>query len=329
MLNMTLPPNISLVTGATGFVGRSLCNLLKSRGGVVRGPFLPHEHPESLVVGVVPHACEPLGQKTSWANALTGVDTVYHLAARVHILRETAVDPLSEFYKVNTEGTRMLALQAAEAGVRRFVFMSTIGVNGSSSGNGVFKEESVPNPHNPYAHSKFAAEEALRQIAIETGLEVVIIRAPLVYGPGNPGNFFSLLKLIKKGIPLPLASVMNRRSLIYVGNLVDALLTCAEHPQAVGNLYLVSDGEDVSTPELIRRVASALSVDAKLIDLPVSLIRLGGKIIGKSTTVNSLIESLAIDSSKIRKELLWMPPYTMENGLHETAKWFLSQENTH
>ena len=265
---------------------------------------------------------DPLGPDTPWCHALTGVDTVIHLAARVHVMLENAEDPLQEFRLVNTEGTARLAREAAKAGVKRFLFMSTIGVNGDNSGNTPYTESSLPHPHNHYSISKYEAEQVLHQISSETGMEVVILRAPLVYGPGNPGNFLSLLRIISKGIPLPLSSIKNKRSLIYVGNLVDALATCTTHPAAAGQTYLVSDGEDVSTPELIRRTASALDVPARLFPMPPSLMHLAGKLTGKSAAVNRLTGSLTVDSSKIRQELGWKPPFTMEEGLKETAEWF-------
>lgn len=311
-----------LVTGATGFVGRFLCYRLLAQGLRVRGTLLTSENPSSLVNGVEPVRVEPLGADTPWCDALTGVNTVIHLAARVHIMRESSTDPLQEFRKVNLHGTERLALQAAKAGVGRFEFMSTIGINGDNSGAKSYAESDQPHPHNSYSVSKYEAELALKEISKQTGMEVVILRAPLVYGPGNPGNFLSLLRVISKGIPLPLASVTNKRSLIYVGNLVDALATCAVHPEAAGKTYLVSDGEDVSTPELIQRTAKELGEPARLFPFPISLMRLAGKLTGKSGAVNRLAGSLTVDSSKIRRELRWVPPFTMEEGLRETAGWF-------
>src|SRR6266702_319253 len=311
-----------LVTGATGFVGRFLCYRLLAQGLRVRGTLLTSENPSSLVNGVEPVRVEPLGADTPWCDALTGVNTVIHLAARVHIMRESSTDPLQEFRKVNLHGTERLALQAAKAGVGRFEFMSTIGINGDNSGAKSYAESDQPHPHNSYFVSKYEAELALKEISKQTGMEVVILRAPLVYGPGNPGNFLSLLRVISKGIPLPLASVTNKRSLIYVGNLVDALATCAVHPEAAGKTYLVSDGEDVSTPELIQRTAKELGEPARLFPFPISLMRLAGKLTGKSGAVNRLAGSLTVDSSKIRRGLSWVPPFTMEEGLRETAGWF-------
>lgn len=314
-----------LVTGATGFVGRTLCSRLIADRWYVRGTLLESKSFSSLVEGVEPALIEPIGIDTPWNLALKGVDIIIHLAARVHVMHEIATDPLLQFRKVNLHGTERLARQAAQAGVKRFVFMSTIGVNGDNSGDRSYTEGDVPHPHNPYSVSKYEAELALRQISIETGMEVVIIRAPLVYGAGNPGNFLSLLRIVSKSIPLPLASIKNRRSLIYVGNLVDALAVCATHPAAAGKTYLVSDGEDVSTPELIRRTARALGVPARIFPVPVFLMKLTGMLTGKSGAVNRLTGSLTVDSEKIRQELGWKLPFTMEEGLRETAGWFKSK----
>lgn len=311
-----------LITGATGFVGSALIKRLLRENVRLTATVLPGEHPAHMHPSVGQVSVEPLSESCNYIAALQDVDVVIHLAARVHIMRETATDPLEEFRRVNLHGTERLARQAAQAGVRRFVFMSTIGVNGHNSGDKSYKEGDVPHPHNPYSTSKYEAELALQRISQETGIEVVIIRAPLVFGPGNPGNFLSLLRIVSKGIPLPLASIINRRSLIYVGNLVDTLAICATHPAAIGKTFLVSDGEDVSTPELIRRTSAALGVPVRLFPVPVSLMQLAGRLTGKSGAINQLTGSLAVDSSRIRQELEWKPPFTMEEGLSETARWF-------
>lgn len=312
----------TLVTGATGFVGSTLIKRFLRENVRLTAAVLAGEDAEHLHVAVERVTVEPLSESCDYTTALQDVDIVMHLAARVHIMQETTTNPLQEFRKVNLHGTERLARQAAQAGVKRLVFMSTIGVNGDNSGDKPYTVGDVPHPHNPYSVSKYEAELALRQISIETGMEIVIIRAPLVYGPGNPGNFQSLLRIVSKGIPLPLASVANKRSLIYVGNLVDALAACATHPAAAGKTYLVSDGKDVSTPELIRRTAAALGVPARLFPLPASLMHLAGTVTGKSAAVNRLLGSLTVDSSAIRHELGWKPPFTMSEGLSETAAWF-------
>jgi nucleoside-diphosphate-sugar epimerase len=311
-----------LITGVNGFVGRSLCENMLDRSWRVCGSVRSAKDAAALPTGVEAVEIQSIGPDTNWSNALIGMDTVVHLAARVHVMRETDADPLAAFRHVNVAGTERLALMAAEAGVRRFVFLSSVGVNGNVTHDRPFKEEDEPHPQNHYALSKLEAEQALKEIASETGMELVIIRSPLVYGRGNPGNFLRLLNLVDKGLPLPLASVSNSRSLIYLGNLVDAIVTCINHPKAAGQTYLVSDGEDASTPELIREVAYALDKPARLLPFPASLMRLAGRLTGKSEAVDRLLGSLVVDSSKIRRELGWKPPYTMEEGLRETGEWF-------
>ena len=310
-----------LVTGATGFVGRYLCSRLLKENFRVRGTLLKSEYASALISGVEPVTVKPLAADTAWGHALAGVETIIHLAARVHIMDDPSADPLAEFRKVNVEGTAHLAGEAARAKVKRFVFISSIKVNGEEN-SASYSPESPVNPSDPYGVSKWEAEQALRKIETETGLEVVIVRPTLVYGPGVKANFLNMMKIINRGFPLPLASISNKRSLIYIGNLVDALATCATHPSAAGQTFLVSDGEDVSTPELIRRTASALGVPARLFPVPSSIMHLAGKLTGKSAAVNRLTGSLTVDGTKIRQELGWKPPFTMEEGLAETAIWF-------
>jgi len=312
-----------LITGATGFIGRTFSMKSLKEGLQVRGTLLPNEPISSLIPGVEPVIIESVGPTTPWKHALEDIGIVFHLAARVHVIHETSPDPLKEFRLTNTAGTICLANQAAAAGVKRFVFMSTIGVNGNTVENRAFNENDEPAPHNAYSFSKFEAEIGLREISEKTGMEVVIVRAPLVYGPGNPGNFLSLLRIIARGFPLPLASVCNLRSFLYVENLADALICCLTHPNAAGKMFLVSDGEDVSTPDLIKRVAAALGRPARLFHFPPGLMLTTGLILGKSSAVGQLIGSLLVDSSKIRRELTWVPPFTMEEGLLKTADWFM------
>ncbi len=307
-----------LVTGANGFVGKALCGALFEQGYAVRGAVRSAktivETCERVVVG-------DFDEQTDWENALAGMDVVIHLAARVHVMHDTSIDPLAEFRQVNVAGTENLARQAARAGVKRFVYVSSIKVNGEATeGAAKFSESDVPNPQDPYGVSKFEAEEALHRVAVETGLEVVIVRPPLVYGAGVKGNFAQMLKVLAKGIPLPLASVHNRRSLVYVGNLVDALILCATHHVAVGQTYLVSDGEDISTPDLLRQLGVAMGHPARLIPCPQALLRLGGRMTGKADQIERLLGSLQVDSGKIRRELGWMPPYTVSRGLQVTAE---------
>jgi nucleoside-diphosphate-sugar epimerase len=306
-----------LITGASGFVGRALCAELLARGygvrAAVRNAALAPEHTAVSVVGEI-------DGETRWGDALNGIDVVIHLAARVHVMRDIATDPLEEFRKVNVEGTESLARQAAKAGVKRLVYVSSIKVNGEATvAEGRFSETDAPNPQDPYGVSKWEAEQALHQVAKETGMEVVILRPPLVYGEGVKGNFAQMMKVLEAGIPLPLASVKNRRSLIHVGNLVDALILCATHPKAANQTYLASDGEDISTPDLLRQLGAAMVHPARLFPCPVFLLELAGMLVGKSDQVGRLLGSLQIDSSKMRRELGWVPPYTLVAGLRRTS----------
>jgi nucleoside-diphosphate-sugar epimerase len=258
---------------------------------------------------------------TDWSTALQGVDVVIHLAARVHVMTDAADDPITEFRLVNTAGTEHLARCAAASGVKRFVYVSSIKVNGeATSGNARFTEQDQPNPQDAYGVSKWEAEQVLHRVAAETGLEVVIVRPPLVYGAGVKGNFAQMLRVVALGFPLPFAGVKNKRDLVYVGNLVDALITCAMHPAAAGNTYLVSDGEAVSTPDLLRGLAKALGVSSRVFALPIGLLKLAGALFGKADQVERLVGSLQVDSSKIRRELGWVPPFSVHDELTATVK---------
>jgi len=308
-----------LVTGANGFVGRALCSILLLNGEQVRGTV---REVNSLPEGVAAVKIKSLCIDTDWNSALKGVDVVVHLAARVHVMEEKDADPLGAFREVNVAGTERLARMSAVAGVRRFIFLSSIGVNGSVTHQLPFSEKDDPHPHNHYSLSKLEAEQVLHRIASESGMELVVIRSPLVYGPGNPGNILRLLTLADKGWPLPLASVNNSRSLIYLGNLVDAIMTCITHPDAAGETFLVSDGQDISTSDLLRLLASAMGKKPRLIPFPVTLLKVIGRLLGKSDEIERLTGSLLIDSSNIRSVLGWKPPFSMEVGIRETIKWY-------
>ena len=313
----------SLITGATGFVGQATCRKLLACGWNVSGTIRPALHDMSeLPPGVAPCSVDSLGPGTDWRRALSGIDVIVHLAARVHIMKEIAEDSLKEFRQVNTHATERLARMAAQTGVRRLVFLSTIKVNGENTGNQAFTEADTPDPQDAYALSKWEAEQALKRVAAETGLEVVILRSPLVYGPGVKGNFLRLLQAVDSGIPLPLAGARNHRSLIYLGNLVDAITTCMTHPQAAGKTYLVSDGEDVSTVELISRLAQAIGKPSRLWLFPPVLMRFLGKLIGKSDEVAKLFGSLQADTTLIQRELGWRAPFSMNQGVLETGLWY-------
>jgi nucleoside-diphosphate-sugar epimerase len=310
-----------LVTGANGFVGQALCTESLGRGFAVRAAVRSAESTvedtsETVVVGAIDGA-------TDWNEALRDVDVVIHLAARVHVMHDEAADPLAEFLTVNLHGTANLARQAARAGVRRLVYVSSIKVNGEqTTGTGAFAESDPADPQDPYAASKWAAEQELHRIAAETGLEVVVVRPPLVYGAGVKGNFISMLDALAKGMPLPLASVHNLRSLIYVGNLVDALIACALHPGAAGQTYVVSDGEDISTPELLRRLGEAMGRSARLFPCPPAALKVVGRLTGRSGQIERLLGALRVDGGKIRSDLSWTPPYTLQQGLQATAAWY-------
>ena len=307
-----------MISGAGGFVGRALCAELFRRGqsvsAAVRSDKSSIKNTEVIIVGAI-------DSETKWADALCDVDVVIHLAARVHVMREKAADPLAEFLQVNLHGTSNLARQAACFGVKRFVYVSSIKVNGEqTSATQSFTELDEPSPQDFYSISKWQAEQALWRIAQETGLEIVVVRPPLVYGPGVKGNFAQMLAVIAKRFPLPLASVYNRRSLIYVENLVDALIVCATHPVAAGQTYLVCDGEDISTPDLLRQLGDAMGCPAHMLPFPPSWLRMLGKLSGKSEQVERLLGSLQVDSGKIRRDLNWFPPYTLQQGLQATAE---------
>lgn len=312
--------NRLLVTGASGFVGQHLCAEATRRGlhvlGAVRSAC-------ELPAGVEPVITGAIDGETDWAAALCGADAVIHLAARVHVMKESAAEPLAEFFKVNLHGTANLAAQAARAGVKRFVYVSSIKVNGEATHNGCkISEADAPAPQDPYGISKWEAEQALHRIAGGTGLEIVIVRPPLVYGANVKGNIVQMLKMLAKRLPLPLASAHNQRSLVYVENLVDGLIACATLPAAAGKTYLISDGEDVSTPELLQRLGAAMGCPAHLFPCPHALLKFAGRLAGKSAAVERLFGSLQVDSSKIRRELDWVPPYTLQQGLQATAEWY-------
>jgi nucleoside-diphosphate-sugar epimerase len=254
-------------------------------------------------------------------EALQGVQVVVHLAARVHVMVDEASNPLQEFQRVNVDWTERLAARAAAQGVLRFVYLSSVKVNGEQTVV-PFTEQDPPKPQDPYGVSKWEAEQALVRVSTQTGMETVVVRSPLVYGPGVRGNFLQLLNILQRGIPLPLASIRNQRSLVYLGNLVDALARCIQDPRAAGRTYLVRDGEDLSTPELVRRLSVAMGSRVCLWPCPTSFLYLMGQVAGKRGMIDRLVGSLQVNSSKIQTELDWHPPFTVDAGLLETATWF-------
>jgi nucleoside-diphosphate-sugar epimerase len=303
------------VTGADGFVGRALCSLLEAHGVSVRRlQRASGGDKRAFAVG-------DIGPDTDWSAALQGIHDVVHLAARVHVMRDTTGDPLAEYRRVNVEGTRTLARAAVTAGVARLVFLSSIKVNGEST-RLPFTEDDAPAPQDSYGVSKWEAEQALTQVARGSAMQWVILRPPLLYGPGVAANFLRLMHAVARGLPLPLATIDNRRSLLYLGNLVDAIRVCLSEPGAGDRLFLLSDGDDVSSAQLVRRLAAALQVRARLLRVPVAWLRMAGSIIGKSAAVERLVGSLQVDSSRFRAALGWSPPFSLEQGLAETARWY-------
>lgn len=304
-----------LVTGANGFIGRALVSRLANEGWEVKAAVRrPSGFLSESVVG-------DLGARTDWGNALQGCRAVVHLAARVHVMHDTANDPLIEFRAANVDGTLNLARQAARAGIKRFVFLSSIKVNGEqATAAQPFTADAPPAPEDAYGLSKLEAESGLREICADSGMEFVVIRPPLVYGPGVGGNLKALMRWVQRGIPLPLGAVNNRRSLIALDNLTDLIATCLARSAAANQVYLAADGEDVSTTELLRRIANAYGRTPRLLPVPTWWLVRCAAILGKTSTADRLLGSLVVDSSKTREVLGWYPVVSMEEQLRRMAE---------
>lgn len=306
-----------LITGATGFIGNNLCSAALSQNhlirAVVRSSSNTHQLSPEIELIPIESITSPIP-----VTALQGIDTIIHLAARAHILNDRADNPEAEFFKVNTQVTIDLAKAAISAGVKQFIFISSIGAMTTLSEE-VLTETSPCNPDTPYGRSKLKAEEGLIELAQDSPMSWTIIRPTLVYGAGNPGNMKRLLKLIDTGILLPFGAIDNRRSFTYVGNLVDAIITCIDNPAAKNQTFLISDGEDLSTPELIRRLAKYTNKSVTLPPIPPQLLTLLGKITGQTPAIDRLLGSLIVDSSHIQTTLNWKPPFTVDEGLRETV----------
>ena len=311
-----------LVTGATGFVGGAVCPALRAAGHTVRavvrreGATVPGATEQAVV--------SDIGPDTDWQAALRGVDAVVHLAARVHQIGESGAAAATAHRRVNAEGSRRLAEAAATAGVRRFLFMSSIKVNGETSPGRPYTEADTPRPEDDYGKTKWAAERALAEIAAHTALEAVVLRPPLVHGPGATGNMRSLLRLCASGLPLPFGAVTNRRSLIGLGNLADAVVTALLHPRAAGQTYLLRDGEDLSVAELVRRLRHAMGRPPRLVRVPASLLRAGLAAVGRGAMAVRLLDTLTLDDARIREDLAWSPPRSVDSELAAMAGWYLS-----
>lgn len=297
-----------LLTGASGFVGNYLLNQLSDYDVTL---ILRHNN----VVGYK-HRIADLNESIDLSDALNGIDVVIHCAARAHIMNDNSLSPLDEYRKLNVNATINLARQASSAGVKRFIYLSSIKVNGESTfHNKPFKFDDKPNPEDPYGVSKLEAELGLKKIASEQGMELVIIRPPLVYGPGVKGNFEYLLKSTMKRWPLPLGKISNKRSLVSIQNLVGLIVTCVEHPKAANQSFLVSDDEDLSTPELVRKLGTAAQRPVRMINIPVGFMKYCFRLFGKEGVVDRLNGSLQVDISHTKKVLDWEPRYTVDECL--------------
>jgi len=315
-----------LITGGFGFVGSALCAKLNQKF-----PLRISTRNKSDINGYdnLEIFQASLTTDQDWSLGLTDISIIVHCAARVHIMNDKANDPLLEFRAVNVDGLLNLARQAAKSGVKRFIFLSSIKVNGESTVLGYpFTADQIPAPVDYYGVSKYEAEIGLRKLSLETEMEIVIIRAPLVYGPGVKANFLSMIKWLQRGVPLPLGSIIkNRRSFVYLDNLIDLIVICLHHHAAANQTLLVSDDEDISTALLFQRMASALKKSSKLIPVPIILIILGAKLFGRPDISCRLCDSLQVDISKTKELLSWSPPVSLEEGLSRTADHFLKMQS--
>jgi nucleoside-diphosphate-sugar epimerase len=313
-----------LVTGANGFVGQNLCPVLLDAGHEVIAA-IRHDTAPELPAAVKCINVGSLTLGTYWRDALKGVDAIVHLVARTHVMDETEANPEMAYRQLNVEAMRRLATEASLLGVKRFVFLSSIKVNGEQTDGAAFTGGDAPAPEDAYGRTKRDAEIELIRGTEGTRTETCILRAPLVYGPGVKGNFLKLLSAIAAGNTLPLGMIDNRRSLVYVGNLSSAIATALTHPDAAGQTYLVSDGEDLSTTGLVRRIAQALGTAPRLLPIPATLLRLAGRLTGRGPAISRLTESLQVESTPLCQDLNWQPPFSVDQGLEQTATWYKSR----
>ncbi len=319
-----------LVTGAGGFVGRAACTALAEKGHTVIAATRHGDTPDGAAEGrATGDLAELAGDPSSMDRLLGQTDAVLHLAARVHVMKDRSADPAAQYRRMNVDVTRHLAQAALRSGVGRFVFLSSIKVNGETTGGQPFTEDDPPAPEDPYGQSKWEAEQALAEVAAKDGLEVAVLRPPLIYGPGVGANFLSLLRLCDTSLPVPLGGITeNRRSLLYVGNLADAIAAALTHKAAAGQTFLVCDGPPVSTAELVDQLQRALGRPARQIPVPPGLLHALLACAGRSAAADRLVGSLEIDSSRIQRVLGWRAPWTLQAGLTATAAWYLRQAST-
>ena len=310
-----------LITGATGFIATPLIRALREQGHILSGT-TRKTGVFSGTNGIPLHKVPEISENTDWSNIISGAEVVIHLAARVHIMKDQSRNPIEAFRRVNTLGTKSLALQAANAGIKRFIFLSTVKVAGETSPIDGFKESGPISPNDPYSISKYEAEQELLKIAQSSSMEVVIIRPPLVHGPNVKGNFLSLLKLAKKNYPLPLNSINNKRSLIFVDNLTDAIAKAVEHPKAANKIFFLSDEENLSTTELINKISTAFGSKARIFNVPQKYLDLFGKITGNTEIVKRLTQTLTVNSTRIKSDLNWSPPFQSDDGIEKTVNWY-------
>lgn len=306
-----------LLTGATGFVGRQVAARFIADGTPLRVAVRDRDRAPA---GASVYSIADLAGPVDWNPALAGVETVIHMAARVHVMHEEARDPLAAYRAVNRDATLALARAACTAGVKRFLYISSIKVNGERTDGRPFTVDDLPHPADPYGISKWEAEEGLRALAKETGLGVVVIRPPLVHGLGAGGNLARLFALVERGLPIPLGAIHNRRTMIGVRNLADLIVVASTHPQAAGRLLLAGDGESVSTPELVALLAAGLGRPARLLSVPIGLLKLGGVLTGRGSEIERLVGSLEVDITGTRAALGWVPPVSLAEGLAEMAR---------
>ena len=318
--------NKILITGSTGFVGQKLCKKLISDNYSIREAVRSNSEKqlgkkEIFNVGEI-------DKSTNWSASLQDIDCVIHCAARAHVMNENKLDTLATYRKVNVDGTRNLAEQCAKAGVKRLIFLSSIKVNGEKTKVSFsFRHDDNPKPEDAYGISKWEAELALQQVSKKYGIEIVIIRAPLVYGPNVKGNFLKLINIAARRIPLPISRINNIRSFVGIENLIDLISCCIKHPAAAGKIFLVSDNKDMSTPELIKKIGKAMGKSQYFIPLPVSILQFLGAIIGKSSEIERLVSNLQMDCNNTFEVLGWRPPVNPDDAILETIKWYLNQND--